>query len=138
MKMNQGIISEYMIEENNVFHIDVHDDIEELLIIKSVVDGYNIRLCAKFATREQPAVSESDDCDYTADFQRVSLYLTKAQIAEHCDKLKAEQPESLCRVVLSVIGTQNQKFALGFTVNGLPFQLPKHFAVTGPLPTSAT
>ena len=73
-----------------MYLIEILDNFNDLLVLKSVVDGYNIKLCAHFTTTEaKPYEQSSTTCDYAIADQEVSLYLTKKQLTKECQKVKA-------------------------------------------------
>lgn len=48
-KLIPGILSTYYVKKSSLFFIEINDSMDDLLIIKSIVDGYNIDLCATFS-----------------------------------------------------------------------------------------
>jgi|JI10StandDraft_1071094.scaffolds.fasta_scaffold3080446_1 hypothetical protein len=44
-----GILSTYFIDKSKLFNIEITDNMENILILKTISDGYNIDLCATFS-----------------------------------------------------------------------------------------
>ena len=52
LKMKPSIITTHTLKNENFFLIEVIEEMGDLLILKSVVDGYNLKLCAKFTSSD--------------------------------------------------------------------------------------
>lgn len=52
LKLNPGIISQHMVSDATNFIIEVTNDMKELLILKSIYDGFNLQLCAQYTSTE--------------------------------------------------------------------------------------
>lgn len=50
VKINSGVLATYFVKKQKYFFIEVKEHMDNILIIKSTVDGYNIDLCATFST----------------------------------------------------------------------------------------
>ena len=140
LKLSPGLFVKHTIKEANLYLIEILDNFNDLLVLKSVVDGYNIKLCAHFTTTEaKPYEQSSTTCDYAIADQEVSLYLTKKQLTKECQKVKDESKnyKPKCHLILSVDGFTNQGVQLGFTYNDHPFQLQKGHIIDGPFLASA-
>ena len=72
LKLNPGLLSTHMIKEN-LFYIEVHSDMRNLMILRTIVDGYNIDLCGSFGVDEE--ISSNEKCEYTAKGKEVSMFL---------------------------------------------------------------
>ena len=135
LKLNPGVFVKHTIKEANLYMIEVLDEFNDLLILKSVVDGYNIKMCGHFTTTEaKPFEQSAASCDYAIADQEVSLYLTKKVLEKECKKVKEESKnhKPKCHLILSIDGYVNQGFQVGFTYNDHPFQLVKGAIIDGP------
>ncbi len=47
--MTPGALTTHMIKENNYFIISILKEMNDLLILKTINDGYEINLCANFS-----------------------------------------------------------------------------------------
>lgn len=130
LKLNPGVLSTHIITEANYFLIEVTDEMKNLIILKSIVDGYNIGMCAKFTFNESEV--SNDSCAYSADDKAVAIYIDEAGLKSKCKDVSAQSQVSKCFIQVSVTGNKNQKFSIGFTYNDYPFQLVKNQIVTGP------
>lgn len=54
-----------------------------LLILKSIVDGYNITLCGVFS---KDSTSEYDKCDIESADKEMGIFLEKEKINKYCEK----------------------------------------------------
>lgn len=59
MKLRPGILSTYLIQ-NNKFFIEINDTMNDLLVIRTIEDGYESVLCASFGDSE--TVSSEEKC----------------------------------------------------------------------------
>lgn len=128
LMLNPGIISTHTVKESNYFLLEVTREMSDLLVIKTIVDGYNIDLCGKFASSER--IEHPEDCDYSASDRKVSFYLIEAELKNYCGK---RWESGKCFLQLSVKGNVNQKFSIGYTYNDHPFQLVKDMVINGPI-----
>lgn len=48
-KLIPGLLSTYFVENQKLFYLEIFQDMKNILIVKSIVDGYNIDLCASFS-----------------------------------------------------------------------------------------
>lgn len=122
-----GILSTYTIQESNTFLIQILDEMDDLLVLKSIVDGHNIDLCASFTSSD---IAADTICDYTVNDRNVSLYITGKDLREKCAGFKNNSKN--CYLQTSLKGFQNQKVSIGFTYNNHPFQIVKGTVVNGP------
>ena len=129
LKLNPGILSKEKIKSKNAYYIEIHKEMENLLIIKTINDGYQVKLCANFSSSEDLTKS---GCDYKADDKKVSLYISGKQIREKCNFDKNPK----CYLLIKIEGPIDHMFNLGFTFNSHPFHLIKGEMITGPAPTS--
>lgn len=128
LRLNPGIISQYLLSRNNYFFIEVAPEMKSVLILKSIVDGYSIKLCAWFTLSEK--VEDNQPCTHNADDKNVALYIGENELDINCKRKSGLGKK--CFLQLRVEGTTNQKFAIGFVYNDHPFQLTKQLVVTGP------
>ncbi len=128
IKLNPGIISTQYGDNHNFFSIEIHEDMKNLLIVKTIVDGYNINLCATFSSSEQ--INKIEECDYSANKKEVSVYIEENQIKQKCSK----KGSKVCFIHLKVDLSEHQLFSIGYTYNSKPFNLVKGKAFTGPSP----
>lgn len=133
LKLTAGFISTFTISESNLFLIEVLPEMKTLLILKSVVDGFNIDMCAKFISTPEATGSDSINCDYSANEKAVSIYVPSSDLSDRCNKLKPK-----CYVLISIKAPLNQKFSIGFINDNHPFNLVKNLVLTCPLLLSAT
>jgi hypothetical protein len=136
VRLHPGVFVKQTIKSANLFLIEILDEFNDLLVLKSVVDGYNIRLCAHFTTTEAKPYSQQSvaNCDYAISDQEVSLHIKKRELESQCKKVKEESKnhKPKCHLILSVEGFTNQGIQLGFTYNNHPFQLVKGAVIDGP------
>ena len=118
LKLNPGILSTHTIKENNHYLIDVTADMAELLILKSIVDGHNISLCAKF--------NDNKNCLKSADERYISIFFKEEELKENCKGVDK------CTILLEVNANKGQIFSIGFTYNDHPFKLTKEKIFHGP------
>jgi hypothetical protein len=128
LKLTPGVINQFVVSDNNMFYIEVPVDTKDLLVLKSTVDSYNLKLCARFTT-EEPAEDDLS-CTHTADDKKVSLYVSEPEILQYCQR-RTNKANS-CFLHVRIEGDRNQKFGVGFTYNDHPFQLATQTIVTGP------
>lgn len=127
MRMIPGLISTFTASETNVFLIEVKPEMKNILILKSVVDGFNINLCATIVS--SPEGGDRLNCKYSANDKAVSTYIPDPELRDTCEKLG-----SRCFVLIKISASANQKFSVGYTFNEHPFTLVKNLVLTGPLP----
>ena len=136
IQLNPGILASHIVQPSNVFLIKILNNFENLLILKSIIDGYNIKLCGKFTTTETVVSKDlqTEDCAYSAHEKSVSLYIKKEQLQKECSKVlkKSKNTKPSCYLKISVSGFVNQSFRLGYTYNNKPFQLVKGQIINGP------
>ena len=130
--LNPGVLSTHTIKEANYFLAEVTSDMNSLLVLKSIVDGYNINLCAVFASSERIVANPS--CHFNANEKAVSIYIDEKDIQNGC---KESWENGKCFLQLIIKGGVDQKFTLGFTYNDNPFFLVKDLIVMGPMITRA-
>lgn len=118
LKLNPGILSTHTIKENNHYVIEVTADMAEMLILKSIVDGHNISLCAKF--------NQGKECVKSADERYISIYFDETELNKHCEGVDK------CSILLEVNANKGQIFSIGFTYNDHPFKLTKEKIFNGP------
>ena len=128
IKMKPGVIYSHTMKENNYFLIEILEEMEDILILKGIADGYNIKLCANFGSLKQK--KKKIGCIGNADEKNVSLDFDKKQIKKGCSTLLKNKER--CFLQLLIEGYQNQKFTIGFTYNNLPFQILDETLITGP------
>ena len=127
LKIKPGVLSSHTIKTENVFLIEIIEEMSDLLLLKSVVDGYNIKLCAHFTAATQQDTESV--CQYEANEKKVSLYIPETALKSRCQE---EAKDKTCFLQIRVTGSKNQKFTLGFTYNDHPFQLTQNAVVNGP------
>lgn len=130
LMLNPGLISSHTIRDSNYFLLEVSKEMTSLLVIKGVTDGYNIDLCAKFASSER--IEQTGDCDYSANERKVAVSVNHNDLKSFCVK---RWETGKCFVQLSLKGNNGQKFTLGYTFNDHPFQLIKNHVANGPIVT---
>ena len=145
IRLSPGIISTYTINRNNMYLIEVLDDFNDLLILKSIIDGYTMKLCGHFSTTDDSKIDAKKDskeeyCKYTAVDKTVSLYLKQKDIQFECQRVKAasENHRAKCFFVFTITGEADQVFRVGFTFNERPFQLVKDQIINGPYISDAS
>ena len=129
LKLNPGILSKEKIKSKNKYYIEIHKEMESLLILKTINDGYQAKLCANFSSSED---LNKSGCEYEANDKKVSLYITGRDIREKCEFEKQKK----CYVIIDIKGPIDHMFYLGFTFNSHPFHLVKGDVVTAPSPTT--
>ena len=135
IRLKPGIISSHIIQPNNIFLIKVLDSFNDLLILKSLVDGYNIQMCAEFTTTENDeTVSFNDSCEFSANEKAVSLYIKKEQLDSECQNVKSKSTNHKpdCYIKIKLNGYDNQSIRIGYTYNNKPFHLVKGQILNGP------
>ena len=125
LKLNPGILSTHTMNKNNLFIIEINKDMKDLLILKSIVDGYNINLCGKFSKTD--VEDDLSVCDFSSDQKKVSIYINESQLTKECN-LNNEP----CYFQMEVKGNQDQKYTIGYTYNDHPFQMVKGLVINGP------
>lgn len=128
--LHPGVLSTHTVNEANYFLIEVTKEMNDLLVLKTIVDGYNIDLCGKFASSER--IEHYDNCDYSARDRAVAFYLAESELKQFCDD---RWSKGKCFLQLSIKGNVNQKYTIGYTYNDHPFQLIKEQAIQGPIVT---
>ena len=123
-----GVVSTHMVQESNQFLIQIIEEMESLLVLKSIVDGYNIDICASISATDK---GNSASCDYKINERDVSLYLERAELQRACNAIKKQN--KICYMHLSVKGNKNQKLSIGYTYNDHPFQIVHAQVINGPL-----
>ena len=131
LKLNPGIISQHLLNQHNYFLIEVTKEMKTLLILKSVVDGYNIQMCANFSLDESNPVDST--CTFEANEKNVSIFINENDMETNCKRSSVNLQSDKCFVLVKVLGNINQKISVGFTYNDHPFQLTKHLVITGPM-----
>ena len=130
--LNPGVLTTNTIKEANYFLVEVTKAMSNILVLKSIVDGYNISLCGNFASSER--IEESANCQYSSIERSVSIYIEEGQITEAC---KENWEKGKCYLQLTIKGGIDQKFTLGYSYNDLPFYLVKDTVIHGPIITQA-
>lgn len=133
LKLNPGVLAAHLLTQSNLFLVEVTPEMRTLLVLKSVVDGYNIELSAYFSRNEVDAASPA--AQFSASDKKVAIFVSEAELDAGCPQTTAPGPR--CFLHLRVTGNANQKVTVGFTFNDHPFQLPKNLVVTGPMLLSA-
>lgn len=121
LRLDPGIILSQLVDTSNVFFIEIHENMNNLLLIKTIKDGYNLELCAVFSSTETGA--SFDNCNFTAHERTMAIYITESELRAGCKSIAAG---SRCLLNISVSGNTNQHFGLGFTYNDQPFHLVKN------------
>lgn len=132
LKLNPGVLSSHTIhdkEKQNLFLIEILQDMQNILIVKSIIDGYNLKLCLKFGEEENSIVKS--ECDENMDEQKVGLFYEKKEIDKFCKKQIKDKKK--CFLQILVEGYSNQKFSIGFTYNNMPFEIVKETVINGPI-----
>ena len=136
IKLTPGFLSSHTMQESNIFMIEVLDNFNDLMVLKSIVDGYNIKLCGIFTTAENSSADElsMNTCTYTANEKAVALYVKKDSLKSECDgaKKSSKSNNPKCFLMISVEGFANQNFKIGYTYNNNPFHLVKGQIINGP------
>lgn len=125
--MQPGIIQTHTLNEVNIYQIQILREMKDLMILKSIVDGYNISLCGVFSKN---SVAGYETCDVESVDSQMGVYLDEAKLKSHCGKF-LDKGES-CLLNLNVKGSLDQLFSIGYTYNNLPFQLVENNIITGP------
>ena len=127
MMLTPGIISTFTVQEANVYLIQILEEMDDLLLLKSIVDGHNLDLCASFTAND---IATDTTCDYEVKNRRVSLYIKGKDLKEKCASFKEKYNK--CYLQVTIKGNQDQKFSIGYTFNDHAFQLVKGSVVNGP------
>ena len=142
IKLNPGFFASHTMQQSNIFLIEILKDFNDLLILKSIVDGYNIKLCGIFTTAEDPTadILSFENCEYSANEKAVALYVQKDHLQTECENVrkKSVNQNPKCFMMISVDGFSNQNFKIGYTYNNKPFHLIKGQIMNGPWITSET
>lgn len=125
--LTPGLILTHTIEDSNHYLIQIIEEMNDLLVIKSIVDGHNIDLCGVFSDTD---TGSDMVCDYQVNERDVSLYLKKEEINKRCAGFLKQG--KICYFNISIKGNKNQRFSLGYTYNDHPFQLVKAQVLNGP------
>lgn len=136
IKLTPGFLATHTVQQSNVFLVEVLDSFENMLVLKSIVDGYNIKLCGMFTSAEEPVQDKVDyeACEFSANEKAVSIYIEKDRLQTECAKARknSQSDRPKCYLRLSADGFHNQNFKLGFTYNDKPFHLVKGQVINGP------
>jgi hypothetical protein len=136
IKLTPGFLSSHTMQQSNIFLIEVLNNFNDLVVLKSIVDGYNIKLCGIFTTAENSAADELsfNTCTFEANEKSVALYMKKDQLQEECANAKksSKSDNPKCFFMISVDGFANQNFKIGYTYNNNPFHLVKGQIINGP------
>ena len=132
LKLNPGILSTQIVRESNKFLIEIGADMKNILIVKTVVDGYNLDMCANFISEVSQETLES--CDHRALGKEVSIYFDEKTLEDKCNDPATGKRKLKCLVEVDVKGNDNQKFTIGFTHDDHPFHLVHQQMITGPIP----
>ena len=134
--LKPGIFFNSVIQDMNLYMIEIGDDFRDLLILKSAIDGFNIQMCGHFTTTEAKdlTIQRVASCDYSAHDKNVALYIKEETLRAECKKVveASSNHAPKCHFVLSVTGIKGQKLQVGFTYNDHAFQLIKNSLVDGP------
>ncbi len=76
-KMQPGVIISHTLNEKNIYQIQMLREMDNFLILKSIVDGYNINICGVFSQNSNVNFSE---CNIESDDNHMGLYLNKEEI----------------------------------------------------------
>ena len=140
IKLNPGTLASHLVNNSTYFLIEVLDSFNDLLVLKSIVDGFTIDMCGYFTVSEEEITDTSKPpCDYSAKQRDVSIYVKKQQLLDECKKVKAKSDshKPRCYFMLSMSGTNQQSFRIGYTYNNKPFQLVKGHIMNGPFITDS-
>ena len=128
LRLDPGVLTSHHIDSSNYFFIEVHEAMMNILIIKTVKDGYNLDMCAVFSSNQDS--HDFSNCAYTARDRNVAIYIPEATLKENCAKFAAG---TRCIISVSVTGRMNQGFGIGFTYNDQPFHLVRNQQFQGPI-----
>lgn len=78
IKLVPGLLATYFIQTQSLFYFEIIPDMKDLLIVKSIVDGYNIDLCASFSGSQD--ITDSENCDFSAPGRQISISLEQSQL----------------------------------------------------------
>jgi len=128
LKLSPGVMVTQSIDTVGLFFIEIYPSMGNLLIVKSIKDGYNLNLCGAFSSdQEHPTF---DKCAITSNEKNVSVFLEERELKEGCEK--AAGTGKPCFLFLKLEGFEHQGFSVGFTYNDHPFHLAKNLAFQGP------
>jgi hypothetical protein len=128
IRMSPGVITAHLIKDQNMFAIEVLSEMHDLLIIKSINDGFNIKMCIDFSSNEEwPGDSNnSSNCKYRIGDRQTGIHLESADLTAGCKPFREDGRSSTCYLLFTLSGSTNQKVQLGFSYNDHPFKLIKN------------
>ena len=59
---------------------------KNLLVMKTIVDGYSIKLCGSFGKIQE--LLSNEKCVVQAESKKVSIYLSEKEILQYCENFK--------------------------------------------------
>ena len=128
--LRPGVLVTQTLQQNNYFLIEVTKNMSNLLVLRSIVDGYNMNVCANFASSER--IEGSSHCQHTANEKTVGIFIEEKEINSNCEE---NWSKGKCFLQLVVKGSKDQKFTMGYTYNDHPFVLVKDTVIHGPIVT---
>ena len=126
-----GILSYHILQKKNYFLIEVNENMNDLLILRTIEDGYNSNMCVKFSSANFMENKKEDDCDFTAKEKKLSIYIPHEQLINKCLETSGTDK---CNIVISLTGNKNHQLTIGYTYNNLPFTIIKGKAFMAPSP----
>ena len=125
IRMSPGVITAHLIKDQNMFAIEILSEMHELLIVKSINDGFNIKMCVEFSSSETWP-NDNNQCKHRVGERQTGIHLELSQLNEGCKQFRDTNQSSTCYLLFTLSGNANQKVQLGFTYNDHPFKLIKN------------
>ena len=85
MKLKPGVISNFTIQKQNVFLIEVSAGMIEFVILKGNNDGYSISICASFTGSEKDLPIEQD-CVKKTETKEMAIFFNEQEVTKNCEK----------------------------------------------------
>ena len=120
-----GILSYHILQKTNYFLIEVNENMNDLLVLRTIEDGYNSNMCLKFSSSnfiENKKGKKEEDCDFVAKEKNLSIYIPHEQLVNKCLETNGTDK---CNIVVSLKGNKNHQLTIGYTYNNLPFTIIK-------------
>lgn len=53
LKLNPGVLETHLVKQSDLFYLEIKKDMNTILVLKTIVDGYNIDMCASFSDKPE-------------------------------------------------------------------------------------
>ncbi len=127
--MKPGVLSDYILKKSNQFLIEITSDINSILILKSVTDGFNLKLCSIFSGTGDLPKYDGNCPSKTSNEKNVSIHYKSEELEKSCKEVKQNNK---CFLLLIIEGSLSQKVTLGYTYNDHAFKLLPETIINGP------